>query len=141
MKILAASVLAALAVAAPAAADPGYTALYPETVPGAGLAGVAGATHTIVRLAAGHGTVGAVAFSLSKTHVAFGAFRSTHVRSLEFGLNAVKLRGLGVVDGRVVSFTAIGVHNALPEVDVFRISWNHGAALGGRVTSGSVFVR
>jgi hypothetical protein len=141
MKLFAASVLAALAVAAPAAADPGYTALYPETVPGAGLHGVSGVTHTIVRLAAGHGVAGGIGFTLSKTHVTYGAFRSTHIRSLEFDANAVELRGTGLLHGRVVSFTAIGVHNALPDVDVFRIAWNHGAALGGRVTSGSVFIR
>jgi hypothetical protein len=131
----------ALALAGPAIADPGYTALYPETVPGAGLSSVAGATHTIVRLAAGHGTVGGIPFSVSKAQVVYGRFHSTRIRAVLFGLNAVKLRGIGLIDGRHVSFTAVGVHNAVPGVDVFRIAWNHGAAFGGRLSTGSVFIR
>jgi hypothetical protein len=131
----------ALALAGPATAEPGYTALYPETVPGAGLVGFAGATHTIVRLAHGGGMVGSVPFSLVKTRVVYGRFRSTRIRTTLWGLNAVKLRGTGVVNGRTVAFTAVGVHNALPGVDVFRIAWNHGASVGGRVTTGSVFIR
>jgi hypothetical protein len=51
------------------------------------------------------------------------------------------LTGTGIVAGRRVGFTAVGVHNALPEIDVFRIAWNHGASHGGVVTSGSVFIR
>ncbi len=141
MKRLLAIAVGALALAGPAAADPGYTALYPETVPGAGLGGIAGVTHTIVRFAAGHGTVQSVAFSLSTTRVAFGRCRSTHASTTLWGLNAAKLRGTGVVNGRTVAFTAVGVHNALAGVDVFRIAWNHGASLGGRVTSGSLFIR
>lgn len=143
LKQLAAVGVAAFALAGPAAAsaDPGYTALYPETIPGAGLGGVAGATHTIVRLATGHGTVAGVSFAVSKTHVDYGRFHSTRIRTVVFGLNAVKLRGIGLIDGRRVAFTAVGVHNALPDVDVFRIAWNHGASLGGRVQTGSVFIR
>jgi len=139
--------LAAFALAAPAAAagEPGYTALYPETVPGAGLAGVAGVSHTIVRQALGHGLVGEAAFTLSPGLVSYvqGAlhFRSLGVRTVLFGEHAVKLRGTGLLDGRRVTFTAVGVHNAQPGVDVFRIGWNHGAAHGGIVTSGLVFIR
>jgi hypothetical protein len=131
----------ALALAGPAAADPGYTALYPETVPGAGLGGVAGTTHTIVRLAAGRGIAGGIPFSISKSHVVYGRFHSTRIRTSLWGLNAVKLRGIGTLNGRTVRFTAVGVHNALPGVDVFRIAWDHGASYGGRVTSGTVFIR
>lgn len=139
--------LAAFALAAPAAADngPGYTALYPETVAGAGLGGVAGASHTIVRRATGHGLVGAAAFTLSPTRVTYSLgslhFRSSGVRTALFGENAVKLRGTGLLNGRRVAFTAVGVHNALPGVDVFRIGWNHGATHGGVVTSGLMFIR
>jgi hypothetical protein len=53
----------------------------------------------------------------------------------------VTLRGVGLLNHRRVPFTAVGVHNELPGVDVFRISWNHGAGLGGRVVTGSVFIR
>src|SRR5947208_2977136 len=139
--------LAACALAAPAAAAdaPGFTALYPETVAGAGLNGVAGAQHTIIRQAAGHGLVGTAAFTLTPSRVtyALGAvhFRSLGVRSVLFGENAVKLQGTGVLNGRRVSFTAVGVHNARPGVDVFRLGWNHGAAHGGVVTSGLLFIR
>ncbi|MES1246278.1 MAG: hypothetical protein ABUS54_01230, partial [Actinomycetota bacterium] len=63
------------------------------------------------------------------------------VSRVAFGVNAVKLRGTGLLAGRRVAFTAVGVHNALPEVDVFRIAFGHGASLGGVVTSGSVFIR
>lgn len=142
------TILAALAFAAPAAADnggPGYTALYPETVPGAGLSGVAGASHTIVRLATGRGRVRGGAFTIGNRHVTFtsGALHLTSLAGVQtlFGINAVKLHGAGLLDGRRVTFTAVGVHNATPEVDVFRIAWNHGASHGGVVTSGAVFIR
>lgn len=141
MTRLVAICVAALAFAGPAAADPGYTALYPETVPGAGLGGVAGATYTIVRHASGQGTVGSVPFSLSTARVVYGRFHSTRVRSTLWALNAVKVRGTGTIDGHTVAFTAVGVHNALPGVDIFRIAWDHGASFGGRVTTGTVFIR
>jgi len=112
-----AAALGALALAAPAEAVafppvPEGQALYPETVPGAGLGAVAGARHAVVRIVSGRGLAGGAPFSLSKRTVGYG--------------------------GR---FTAVGVHNALPGVDVFRIAWNHGASLGGRVTSGLLFIR
>lgn len=146
-KTFTAAALAAFALAAPAAAssNPGYTALYPETVPGAGLGSVAGVSHTIVRQAAGHGLAGAGSFTLSATHVTYSLgslqFRSLGVPTVLFGQNAVKLRGTGLLNGRRVSFTAVGVHNARPGVDVFRLGWNHGATHGGVVTSGLVFIR
>src|SRR3954469_11708306 len=140
-KALIAATLGALALAASAAAAPGFTPLYPETIPGAGLSGVAAASHTIVRQATGLGVAGGVAFRLAPSRVQYGTFRSTIVRSTLFGPNAIKLHGTGLVHGRTVSFTAVGVHNAIAGVDVFRIAWNHGAALGGAVTSGSVFIR
>jgi hypothetical protein len=131
---------AALALAAPAAADhgaPHTTPLYPETAPG----GVLGAQYTIVRQASGSGVAGGVRFALTPDRVRFGEFASTKVTQTLFGLNAVKLRGVGVVGGRRVEFTAIGVHNVVPGRDFFRISWNHGAARGGFVTTGSLFIR
>jgi hypothetical protein len=139
-RTLIAAAAGALALAAPAFADT-VTPLYPETVRGAGLHGVAGASHTIVRRASGSGRVGSVAFRLTPAQVRFGAFRSLKVTQVLFGLNAVKLRGTGLVGGRRVAFTAVGVHNALPGVDVFRLAWDHGASVGGTVTSGSVFIR
>jgi hypothetical protein len=141
VRFLLATCVAALAFAAPALADPGSTGLYPETVPGAGLSGVAGATHTIVRHVAGAGRVGATPFTLTKARVAYGAFHSVAIDRVTFGLNAVTVRGIGLIRGRRVSFVAVGVHNLTPEVDVFRIAWSHGASHGGRVTHGSVWIR
>ena len=144
-KTLIAAALAAFALAAPAYADPGSTALYPETVAGAGLNGVAGAEHTIVRQAAGHGLVGTAAFTLTSNRVTYSTrglhFRSLAVRTVLFGENAVKLHGTGVLNGHLVTFTAVGVHNARPGIDVFRLGWNHGATHGGVLTSGLVFIR
>lgn len=146
-KTVFASAAAALALAAPAfgAGGPPGQALSPELVPGAGLNGVAGVSYTIVRHAAGSGLVGSAAFRLTPGRVDYRLgsvqFRSVKVQKVLFGLNAVKLRGTGLVDGRRVSFTAVGVHNARPGTDVFRLAWNHGAAVGGIVTNGSVFVR
>ena len=124
-------VVAALALAAPALADPGSTALYPETIPGPGL------PHTV----AGSGRVGAVPFAVTPTRISFGSFRSLAVREVVFGTNAVRLRGTGLVGGRRVAFTAVGVHDARPGVDVLRIAWSHGASLGGVVTRGLLVVR
>ena len=141
-KTFIAAAAGALALAAPAFGEaPHGQALSPEVVPGAGLSGVAGASHTIVRDSAATFIDMNTAFRLTPATVRFGGFRSLKIRSVRFGQNAVELRGTGLVAGRHVTFTAVGVHNALPEVDVFRIAWNHGASLGGVVTSGSVFIR
>jgi hypothetical protein len=139
-KTVIAAALGALALAAPAYADT-VTPLYPETVPGAGLDGVAGASYTIIRHVSGTGRVGAIPFRLSTGRVAYGAFRSVQVSTVRYGLNAVELHGTGLVGGRRVAFTAVGVHNAKPGIDVFRLAWNHGASVGGVVTSGAVFIR
>ena len=140
MQLVGATV-AALALAAPAAADhggPHTTPLYPETVPSGG---VLGAQHSIVREASGGGIAAGTRFALTLDRVRFGAFTSTKVTLVFFGLNAVKLRGVGVVDGKRVAFTAIGVHNVVPGRDLFRIAWNHGASRGGLLTAGSLFIR
>jgi hypothetical protein len=140
MRLVAVSV-AALALAAPAAADhggPHTTPLYPETVPSGG---VLAAEHTIVREASGGGIAAGVRFSLTLDRVRFGGFASTKVTHVLFALNAVKLRGIGLVDGKRVAFTAVGVHNVVPGRDLFRVVWNHGAAHGGLLTAGSLFIR
>jgi len=52
---------------------------------------------------------------------------------------SVKIRGLGVINGKVVPFTAIAVDHPAPlGTDIFRISWGHGASLGGKLQSGGV---
>ena len=151
----------ALAVAAPAAAAPREIspaadqgqALSPELVPGAGLSGVAGAQATIKHVVRGQGFVGngAALFRIdlgtSSATVLYAdplrhvTFRSLHLDSVRFADNSAKLRGVGVVNNRRVSFTVVAVHNELPGIDVFRIAWHHGPALGGRVVRGNVFIR
>jgi hypothetical protein len=149
----------ALAAAAPAAAAPRDDSpqapegqsLYPETVPGAGLSGVAGAQATIRHIVRGTGFTGAALFrvDLNRTMgtvlyvdpIRRLTFTSLKVGSVRYIDNKATLQGVGLLNHRRVAFTAVGVHNQLPGVDVFRIAWNHGAGLGGRVIRGSLFIR
>lgn len=145
----------ALAAAAPVAAAPRDTAsdrgqaLAPEVVPGAGLSGVAGAQATIRHTVHGTGFTGAgtALFRVDLGKVVYIdparrlRFTSLSVGSARFVENSATLRGIGLLNHRRVAFTAVGVHNELPGIDVFRISWNHGAGHGGRVVRGSLFVR
>jgi hypothetical protein len=138
----------ALAVAAPAAADDYHgTALYPETVAGAGLTGVAGQQATIRRVLRGTGSTATATFQVGMKKLVFvdGSrglrFNSSTISTVRFGVNDAKLKGFGLLNGRRVSFSALAVHNALPGVDTIRISLNRGASLGGRVLEGSVFIR
>jgi hypothetical protein len=145
----------ALAAAAPAAAAPrdagpqapAGQALYPETVPGAGLTGVAGAQATIQHTVRGIGLAGTALFRINAAKVLYVdatrklTFASLKVGSVLFVDNKVTVRGIGLLNHRRVPFTAVGVHNELPGIDVFRISLNHGAGLGGRVVRGSLFIR
>ena len=145
----------ALAAAAPAAAAPrddspqapAGQALSPEVVPGAGLTGVAGAQATILHVIRGTGFTGAAAFHVDRSKVSYAdpirkiTFTSLRIGSVRFVDNTATLKGVGLVNHRRVAFTAVGVHNQLAGIDVFRISWNHGAGLGGRVAHGSVFIR
>ena len=139
----------ALVAAAPAAAQdgPGYTALFPETVDNAGLFGVAGAQATIVRKLHGSGATATALFALEKGRLVFVdttkslRFRSLHVGTLRFGTNDATLKGVGILNGRRVGFTAVAVHNATPGVDVLRVSLGSRSGLGGRVLKGSIFIR
>lgn len=151
----------ALAVAAPATAAPRDTApeappgqaLYPETVPGAGLTGVAGTQATIRHVVRGQGFTGtgAALFRIDLSGQAAKVlyvdplrhvtFRSLHIGSVRFVENTATLRGIGILNQRRVPFTAVAVHNKLPGIDVFRIAWSHGAGHGGRVVRGGVFIR
>jgi hypothetical protein len=138
----------ALAAAAPAAADEFHgTPLYPETVPGAGLSGVAGQQATIRRVLRGTGATATAVFQVGTARLVFAdvtrnvRFRSLKVATVRFGTNDARLQGVGLLNGRRVGFAAVAVHNALPGVDTIRISLNRGASLGGRVVRGSVFIR
>jgi hypothetical protein len=138
----------ALAAAAPAAADDYHgTPLYPETVPGAGLYGVAGTQASLRRELRGTGSTATGVFRIGTKTLVYAdstrnvRFRSVKVDTVRFGLNDATLQGFGLLNGRRVSFNAIAVHNAQPGVDTIRISLNRGASLGGRVLRGSVFIR
>ena len=145
-------------VAGPAAAAPrdatppvpGGQALYPETVPGAGLGGVAGTQFVLQHRVLGRGMIGTAVFRVdigrNSTVVYVDPvrnlrFRALHIGAVSFVDNTAKLQGIGLVNHRRVGFTVFAVHNAQPGVDVFRIAWLHGASLGGRVFGGSVFIR
>lgn len=138
----------ALAAAAPAAADDFRgTPLYPETVPGAGLAGVLGARATIVRTVRGSGATATALFAVRKTGLVFVdraqslRFRSLRVRTVRFGTNDAMLKGVGLLNGRRVGFTALAVHNVVPGVDALRVSLGNRTGLGGRVVRGAIFIR
>jgi len=140
-----------LALAAPAAAAPPQgQALYPETIPGAGLAGVAGAQATLNHVLIGRGSVGTARFRIDVGRastvvyvdpVANLRFRALHVNAVRFVGNSARLRGVGLLNERRVGFAVFAAHNAKAGVDVFRIAWLHGASRGGRVAGGSVFIR
>lgn len=141
----------ALALAAPAAAAPQQgQALYPETIPGAGLTGVAGAQATLSHIVIGTGSVGTARFHIdvgrANTVVyvdpAAGLrFRALHIGSVNFVDNTARVRGIGLLNQRRVGFTVFAVHNFQAGVDVFHIAWLRGASHGGRVVGGSVFIR
>jgi hypothetical protein len=138
----------ALVIAAPAAADEFHgTPLYPETVPGAGLSGVAGTQASLRRELRGTGSTATAAFRIGTKTLVFTdltrnlRFRALKVDTVRFGLNDATLKGVGLLNGRRVSFGAVAVHNAQPGVDTIHISLNRGASLGGRVLRGGVFIR
>jgi hypothetical protein len=129
---------------------PAGQALYPETVPGAGLAGVAGTQFVLQHRVLGSGSIGTANFrvDIGRNNTVVYAdpvrnlhFRALHIGSVSFVDNTAKLRGIGLLNQRRVSFTVFAVHNAQPGVDLFHIAWLNGASVGGRVFGGSVFIR
>jgi hypothetical protein len=140
----------ALTLATPALADqqPPGQALSPPVVPGAGLSGVAGVHVTRFRVVHAQGVTAAGAF-----RVDFGAgpgsklvlvragaqmFRALRFTSMRWADRAVVIRGVGIADGRRVSFKALAVDGGAR--DVFRIDWLHHAALGGSLLRGAVVI-
>lgn len=67
-------------------------------------------------------------------------FHSLSLTKLMFTRQAVKIIGIGMVDGRRVQFTAIATDHPTA-VDAFKIAWSHQAAHGGNLVSGNVHVR
>lgn len=141
--------LALVGAAAAAPPAPGQ-ALYPETVPGAGLTGVAGAQATVRHVVRGSGSVGSALFTIDvgrgNSVVYFDAarhlrFHALHIGFVRFADNTATLGGIGLLNRHRVAFTVYAIHNAQPGIDVFRIAWLHGVSMGGRVADGSVFIR
>lgn len=149
---LALVVVAVLALAAPAFAakspPPQGQALAPQTVPGAGLSGVAGVRAARYRTVHASGVVAAGRFHIdfaagpgAKVVLGSGGatvFRALRFTSMRWTANAVAMTGIGIVSGERVHFTALAVDGT--KRDVFRIDWKHHAALGGPLLQGAVVI-
>jgi hypothetical protein len=68
------------------------------------------------------------------------AFRSLRLRSVRFATDQAMLRGVGLVNGRRVTFTALAIDHGT-RGDVFRIAWSGGSSHGGVLLSGGLAVR
>ncbi len=143
--------LCVLALAAPALADqapPPGQALSPETVPGAGLSGVAGVRAARYRVVRALGITSAGSF-----RVDFGAgpgsklvlvrrgvplFRALRFTSMRWTARAVLIAGVGVADGAQVHFRALVVDGG--RRDVFKLDWGRRASVGGPLSHGTVVI-
>lgn len=68
------------------------------------------------------------------------SFHSLMLTSLSYERSAVKILGIGMVNGKRVRFTAIAAdHPAY--TDAFKIAWDHQASHGGNLLNGNVHVR
>ena len=65
----------------------------------------------------------------------FRAFRFT---SMRWTNNSVSMKGIGFASGSRVHFAALAVDDGAR--DVFRISWQHRATLGGVLSHGAVVI-
>ncbi|HKT45272.1 MAG TPA: hypothetical protein VJQ85_10760 [Gaiellaceae bacterium] len=147
---IALAALASLAFAAPALADqaPPGQALSPEIVPGAGLSGVAGVRAARFRVVHAFGTTSAGTFRVdfaagpgAKIVLRRGSapvFRALRFTSMRWAAKSVLMQGVGIAGGTRVHFSALAVDGS-PR-DVFRISWQHRAALGGVLSTGVVVI-
>jgi hypothetical protein len=66
------------------------------------------------------------------------SFRSLGLTSVNLVRNAVKISGVGQMNGMRVPFTAIATDHKLNSGDWFVIGWNHAASHGGKVTFGNI---
>ncbi|MGH3049244.1 MAG: hypothetical protein ACRDLK_03725 [Gaiellaceae bacterium] len=66
-------------------------------------------------------------------------FHSLRLLRVRYGAHFALVKGLGMVDGRKVHFTARAIDRGL-RGDVFRIAWTHGHTRGGKLVHGSVIV-
>ncbi|HET7567616.1 MAG TPA: hypothetical protein VFJ91_06470, partial [Gaiellaceae bacterium] len=134
--------------------DSGTTTSSGDTSTQAGAAsdnGVAAAHATRQRAVRAHGSVrvhggkGTAIFSIRGSRVVYVdraqhlRFHSVRILSVRWGAHFALLRGLGMLNGRKVHFTARAVDRGA-KGDLFRIVWTHGRARGGKLVRGSVVV-
>jgi hypothetical protein len=150
---LALVVAVALAAAAPALAGklppaPPGQSLPPESVPGAGLSGVAGVRATRFRFVRASGVTKAGSFrvdfragpgdKLVLARDGMRVFRALRFTSMRWAAHAVLMSGTGIAGSARVHFTALAVDDGTR--DVFRIDWSHRAGLGGALLQGAVVI-
>ena len=143
MKKLLLAAVAALVVAAPASAasiDTSHTIRASGTVLTDKTMGTTGTFRINFHLGPGH----KVTYVDPASGVSFHSQRITFVNytnknEAQLSGWAVKIKGWGYVNGKKVPFTAIAVdHPARLGTDIFRISFGHGASLGGKLTFGGI---
>lgn len=66
------------------------------------------------------------------------SFRALDLSTVRLVRNAVKMSGVGLVNGQRVHFTAIATDHVGTAGDWFTIDWNHMAAHGGKVVLGNI---
>jgi len=68
-------------------------------------------------------------------------FRAVAFKTISYLPNAVKITGVGMVNGHKVPFTATAIaHDGNTLTDRFGISWNHKARVGGALEKGNVMI-
>lgn len=67
-------------------------------------------------------------------------FHSVSLSHLVFTRSAVRITGVGIVNGQRVHFTVLASDHPA-KVDGFRIAWDHQASHGGNLLTGNVHVR
>lgn len=131
-----AGVLAAVAVAVPAASARDFTVRAGGFVmdnPFAGTTATLGRFEINLRA----GPTQKITYTDATTGL---RFHSVSLSGLTFTRSAVKITGIGIANGERVHFTVLASDHPA-SVDGFRISWNHQASHGGNVLTGNVHVR
>jgi len=148
-------VVAAVGGVSPAVAEePPFQPLPPaQPIPPGGVAAVeksilrtvrgAGSVHALGRLGSAvfsvdlsKGPGGKVTYVDARRSV---GFRSLRLRSVRFGEGRAMLNGVGLMNGRRVTFSAVAVDRGT-RGDVFRIAWSGGSSHGGVLLSGGLAV-
>jgi len=133
MKRILAAAVVAIAIAAPAVASASTSG----SARGAGTVlsyGTTGGT-AFFRIDFSKGKGGKILYANRKAHV---YFHSQVIGAPRFTATAMKVRGWGFVNGKLVPFTAVATDHPAPIGDWFKITWGRGAARGGRLTSGNI---